>query len=399
MVSKTHAPERYPMTRLPIPRRITVLTLTCSTLLLAACSGKPDANTTSSTVTIGYVGALTGSLAHYGKDEENGVRLAIDDLNAQKLVIAGKTVTFKLQSEDDQADPRSATNAAQRLVDAQVNAVIGHTTSSTTLPAAILYSRAGIPLLAPAVTNPALTSQGYPATYRLIANDIQQGHTLADIAATQLGAKRIAILDDRSSYGVGLANEFEKHLASLGITPIAHESASDKDTDFSAQLTRIKSKTPDLLFFGGNDGQAAALVQQMYNLGLNSKFLAGDGVHTPEFIKLAGPASEGTITTLPGLPLEKMPQGKAFAARFAQKYGAIQLYAPYYYDATQIIAKAMQAAGSTDPKIYAEKLKQTNYAGITSQIQFDAQGDLKTGTITTYQVKAGAWVELPIAGQ
>lgn len=377
--------------------RLTALgVIATATLSLTACSSKHDEG---NTVTIGYAGALTGALAHYGKDEENGVRLAIDDLNAQKIVIGGKPVTFKLQSEDDQADPRTATAAAQRLVDSNVNAVIGHTTSSTTLPAAGLYYTAGIPLFAPAVTNPKLTQQGYSATYRLIANDIQQGHTLADIAATQLGAKRIAIIDDRSSYGVGLSDEFTKHLASLGITPVAHESASDKDTDFNAQLTRIKSKTPDLLFFGGNDGQAAALVQQMYNLGLNTKFLAGDGVHTPEFIKLAGPASEGAITTLPGLPLEKMPQGKAFAARFAQKYGAIQLYAPYYYDATQIIVKAMQAAGSTDPKLYAAKLKATQYAGVTSEIQFDGQGDLKSGLITAYQVKAGQWVELPISAK
>ena len=381
----------------PTRTQLIALATVAASLTLAACSGKPDDS--SSTVTIGYAGALTGALAHYGKDEENGVRLAIDDLNAQKIVIAGKPVTFKLQSEDDQADPRTAANAAQRLVDSNVNAVIGHTTSSTTLPAAILYDRAGIPLFAPAVTNPKLTQQGYRATYRLIANDIQQGRTLADIAATQLGAKRIAIIDDRSSYGVGLADEFTKHLASLGLTPVAHESASDKDTDFSAQLTRIKGKTPDLLFFGGNDGQAAALIQQMYNLGLSTKFLAGDGVHTPEFIKLAGPASEGAITTLPGLPLEKMPQGKAFAGRFAQKYGAIQLYAPYYYDATQIIAKAMQAAGSTDPKVYAAKLKQTHYAGVTSQIEFDGQGDLKAGLITAYQVKAGEWVEVPVTAK
>ncbi len=383
-------------TRSPTRTQLTTLATLAISLTLAACSGKPDDSV--NTVTIGYAGALTGALAHYGKDEENGVRLAIDDLNAQKIVIAGKPVTFKLQSEDDQGDPRSATNAAQRLVDSNVNAVIGHTTSSTTLPAAILYNTAGIPLFAPAVTNPKLTQQGYSATYRLIANDIQQGRTLADIAVG-LGAKNIAIIDDRSSYGVGIADEFEKHLASLGITPVAHESASDKDTDFSAQLTRIKSKTPDLLFFGGNDGQAAALIQQMYNLGLSTKFLAGDGVHTPEFIKLAGPASEGAITTLPGLPLEKMPQGKAFAARFAQKYGAIQLYAPYYYDATQIIAKAMQTAGSTDSKVYAAKLKQTHYAGVTSLIQFDGQGDLKSGLITAYQVKAGEWVELPISAK
>ncbi len=347
-----------------------------------------------STVTIGYVGALTGALAHYGKDEENGVRLAIDDLNTKKIVIAGKHIQFKIESEDDQADPRQATNAAQRLVDDQVSAVIGHTTSSTTLPASILYNRAGIPLLAPAVTHPKYTQQAFPYAFRLIANDIQQGQSLAQIAVQHFAAKNIAIIDDRSAYGVGIANEFEKHLKTLNGNLVAHESANDKETDFNAVLTRIKRKKPDLILFAGNDGQAAAMIKQMHNLGITAQFIAGDGVNTPEFIKLAGKDAEGVVTTLPGFPLEKMRLGLEFKNRFEQNYGAIQLYAPYYYDAMQVIARAMQIAGSTDPKVYAEKLKKTNYTGLTNQIEFDENGDLKNGKITAYQVKDGVWVAL-----
>lgn len=371
-----------------------ILGMTLISLSLSHCA-KKNASPTENVVTIGYAGALTGELAHYGKDEENGVRLAIDDLNTQKIVIAGKTTLFKIKSEDDQADPRNATNAAQRLVDDKVNAVIGHTTSSTTLPASLIYNRAGIPLLAAAVTNPKLTQQGFPDTFRLIANDIQQGQTLAKIAVQHFGAKSIAIIDNRSAYGVGMADEFEKYLKPLNGNLVARESASDKDTDFNSLLTRIKSKSPDLIFFAGNDGQAAAMLQQMRNLGITAQFIAGDGVHTPEFIKLAGKDAEGVVTTLPGLPLERMRQGLIFKQRFEQKYGPVQLYAPYYYDATQIIAKAMQVAGSTDPKIYAPELKKTNYAGVTNQIQFDPQGDLKVGKITAYQVKDGQWIELP----
>ena len=347
------------------------------------------------TVNIGYVGALTGALAHYGKDEENGVRLAIDDLNTQKIVIAGKHVQFKIDSQDDQADPRHATDAAQRLVDDNVSAVIGHTTSSTTLPTSTLYNKAGIPLLAPAVTNPKLTQQGFPYAFRLIANDIQQGQTLAELAVQHFAAKRIAVIDDRSAYGVGISDEFEKHLKTLNGNLVSHESANDKETDFNAVLTRIKKNKPDLILFAGNDGQAAAMIQQIHHLGITAQFIAGDGVHTPEFIKLAGKDAEGVVTTLPGFPLEKMRLGLEFKLRFEQKYGPIQLYAPYYYDAMQIIARAMQIAGSTDPKVYAAKLKETNYAGITNQIQFDAQGDLKVGRISAYVVKEGQWVELP----
>ncbi len=355
-----------------------------------------DKRIETSTVTIGYVGALTGALAHYGKDEENGVRLAIDDLNTQKIVIAGKHIQFKIESEDDQADSRHATNAAQRLVDDNVSAVIGHTTSSTTLPASILYNKAGIPLFAPAVTNPKYTQQGFPYTFRLIANDIQQGQALAQIALQHFNAKRIAVIDDRSAYGVGIADEFEKHIKTLNGNLVAHESANDKETDFNAVLTRIKRNKPDLIFFGGNDGQAAAMIQQIHNLGINAQFIAGDGVHTPEFIKLAGKDAEGVVTTLPGFPLEKMRNGLEFKQRFEPKYGPIQLYAPYYYDAMQVIALAMQVAGSTDPKVYAAKLKETNYTGITNQIQFDPQGDLKVGKISAYLVKDGQWVDLEI---
>ena len=377
----------------PIIRFSKVLGIALIGIALSHCSKKTeDANT--NTVTIGVVGALTGALAHYGKDEENGVRLAIDDLNAQKIVIAGKPVVFKIQSEDDQADPRNATAAAQRLVDAHVNAAIGHTTSSTTLPASALYNTGGIPLIACAVTNPKYTQQGFPYAFRLIANDVQQGQTLAKIAAQHFGAKRIAIIDDRSAYGVGMADEFEMYLKTLNGNLIARESASDKETDFNAVLTRIKGKNPDLIFFAGNDGQAAAMIIQVRNLGITAQFIGGDGMNTPEFIKLAGKSAEGVVITSAGLPLEKMPQGTSFKQRFEQKYGPVQLYSPYYYDATQVIAKAMQAANSTDPKVYASKIKDTNYAGVTNQIQFDAKGDLKTGQITAYQVKEGKWVEL-----
>jgi len=403
LIKVIYSPQYTIMSKIPkisnktysIHRQIGLIVgLALMSLSLSDCA-KKNTPPAENVVTIGYVGALTGALAHYGKDEENGVRLAIDDLNAQKIRIAGKIIHFKIQSEDDQADPRHATNAAQRLVDANVNAVIGHTTSSTTLPASLIYNRAGIPLLAPAVTNPKYTQQGFPYVFRLIANDIQQGQTLAKFAVQNFDAKQIAIIDDRSAYGVGMADEFEKYIKTLNGNLIARESASDKETDFNAILTRIKSKSPDLIFFAGNDGQAAAILQQMRNLGIAAQFIAGDGVHTPEFINLAGKGAEGVVTTLPGLPLERMRQGLFFKQRFEQKYGPVQLYAPYYYDATQIIAKAMQMADSTDPKIYAPELKKTNYAGVTNQIQFDPQGDLKVGKITVYQVRDGQWVELP----
>jgi branched-chain amino acid transport system substrate-binding protein len=351
------------------------------------------------TVKLGHVAPLTGPQAHLGKDNEFGAKLAIEELNAKGLEIGGAKVKFELLSEDDQADPKQGTIVAQKLVDAKVNGIIGHLNSGTTIPASKIYFDAGIPQISGSSTNPKYTDQGFKTAFRVMANDVQQGKALGEYATKNLTAKTIAIVDDRTAYGQGLADEFEKAAVAGGAKIIAREYTNDKATDFKAILTKIKGKKADLVFFGGMDAQGGPLVKQLKELNVKSKFLTGDGGCTPELVKLAGDASEGQYCSLPGVPLDKMPGGPAFKDKYTKKFNAeIQLYAPYVYDAVMVAADAMKRANSADPAKYLAELPKTDYKGVSAQIQFDDKGDLKDGAISLYQVKGGKWEYLETLG-
>jgi branched-chain amino acid transport system substrate-binding protein len=340
-------------------------------------------------VKIGHVAPMTGPQAHLGKDNENGARLAIDDLNAQGVEIGGAKVKFELLGEDDQADPKQGSIVAQKLVDAKVHGVIGHLNSGTTIPASKLYFDAGIPQISGSATNAKYTQQGFNTAFRVMANDVQQGKVLGEFAAKQ-GAKTVAIVDDRTAYGQGLADEFRKAAEAAGLKVVATEYTNDKATDFKAILTKIKSTKPDLIFYGGMDAQGGPMAKQMAELGIKAKFLGGDGVCTPEFMKLGGPATEGHYCSLPGMPLEKLAKGPAFKDAFTKKYNAeIQLYAPYLYDAVMVMVDSMKRANSVEPAKYLPEIGKTKYDGVTALIEFDDKGDLKGGAISLYQYKGG----------
>nr|MBL8409889.1 branched-chain amino acid ABC transporter substrate-binding protein [Dechloromonas sp.] len=340
-------------------------------------------------VKLGHVAPMTGPQAHLGKDNENGAVLAIEELNAQGIEIAGAKIKFELMGEDDQADPKQGSIVAQKLVDAKVNGVIGHLNSGTTIPASKLYADAGIPQISGSATNPKYTQQGFATAFRVMANDVQQGKVLGEFAAKQ-GAKTVAIVDDRTAYGQGLAEEFKKSAQAIGLKVVADEYTNDKATDFKAILTKIKSKKPDLVFFGGMDAQGGPMAKQMKELGIKAKFLGGDGVCTPEFMKLGGEATEGQFCSLPGQPLEKLAKGPEFKDKFTKKFNAeIQLYAPYVYDAVMVMADSMKRAGSVEPAKYLPEIGKTKYDGVTAMIEFDQFGDLKGGAISIYQYKGG----------
>ena len=340
-------------------------------------------------VKLGHVAPMTGPQAHLGKDNEYGARLAVEELNAQGLEIGGATVKFELLAEDDAADPKQGAIVAQKLVDAKVQGVIGHLNSGTTIPASKLYSDAGIPQISGSATNPKYTQQGFKTAFRVMANDVQQGKALGEFAAKQ-GVKTVAIVDDRTAYGQGLADEFKKAAAAAGIKVVATEYTNDKATDFKAILTKIKSTKPDLVFFGGMDAQGGPMNKQMKELGIKAKFLGGDGVCTPEFMKLGGEATEGNYCSLPGMPLEKLAKGPEFKDKFNKKFGTeIQLYAPYVYDAVMVVADSMKRADSVDPAKYLPEVGKTSYDGVTALIAFDEFGDLKGGAISIYQYKGG----------
>lgn len=359
-----------------------------SAFLISGCGQNAQDD---SVIKIGSVAPLTGPQTHIGKDNENGARLAVDEINAKGLELNGKKVRLELLGEDDQAEPKTATIVAQKLVDSGVVAVIGHLNSGTTIPASKIYHDAGIPQISPSATAVAYTAQGYNTAYRVMANDSQQGKALGQYAVNGMGAKKIAIIDDRTAYGQGLAQEFEKAAKSSGGEVVAHEFTNDKATDFSAILTSIKGKNPDLIFFGGMDPQGGPMAKQMKSLGLTAKLLGGDGLQNANFIKLAGSDAEGVVASSPGLPIDSMPGGPDFRKRFESKYGPIQVYAPYAYDAVYALVEAMKRANSAEPAKVLAELPKTDLQGVSGPVKFDAKGDTVGGAVTLYQVKDGAW--------
>jgi branched-chain amino acid transport system substrate-binding protein len=379
----------------------------CSLILAIAGCGRdtpapaPKADTAKEaaavTVKIGSASPLTGPQAHIGIDIRNGVQLAIDDANAAGIEIGGRKVKFELLAEDDEANPTKATTVAQKMVDAGVVAVVGHFNSGASIPASKIYSDAGIPQISPASTNPKYTQQGFKTTFRVVTHDDQQGPTLGRFAVEKLKAKSVAVIDDSTAYGQGLADAFEKTVRAQGVKVVAHEHTTDKDTDFKAILTRIKGLKPDLIMFGGIDPQAGPMARQMEELGITAKFIGGDGIQTPNLIQLAGKAAEGIMASMPGLPKDQMPGGQAFVDKFRKKFNAeVQLFAPMGYDAVMVFIDAMKRAGSTQPAKFLPELARTNYQGVIGPIAFDEKGDLRNGPLTIYVVKSGKWEPLEV---
>ena len=360
-------------------------------LALLAAAGSASAQ---EVVKIGHVGPTSGGIAHLGKDNENGARMAIDDLNAKGVTIGGKKVKFELLAEDDGGDPKQGTAAAQKLVDSKVAGVVGHLNSGTSIPASKIYSDAGIPQISPSATNPKYTRQGFKTTFRLVADDVHLGGTLGKYAVTQLKGKSIAVIDDRTAYGQGVADEFEKGVKAAGGKTVAREFTNDKATDFTAILTNLKAKKPDIVFFGGMDAVAGPMIRQMKQLGIKAKFMGGDGICSGELPKLSGGAMEDSQVVCAeagGVEGEQKKGMDEFKARFKTKFNAdVQIYAPYVYDSVNVLVAAMEKAGSSDPVKYLPVLaKTTGYKGVTGTITFDEKGDIKNGALTMFTYKGG----------
>ncbi|WP_322405190.1 branched-chain amino acid ABC transporter substrate-binding protein [Massilia luteola] len=351
-------------------------------------------------VKIGHVAPISGPSAHLGKDNENAARMAIDELNAKGFTLNGQKATLQLISEDDGADPKQGTAVAQKLVDAKVNGVIGHLNSGTTVPASKIYNDAGIVQISPATTAPVYTRQHFPGAFRVVASDAKLGSALSKYAIDSLHAKNIAVIDDRTTYGQGVADEFVKGLKKPGIKVVAREFTSATATDYTAILTSIKGKKPDLIFFGGMDSVAGPMLKQMKALGINAVFMGGDGMCTDALGRLAGDGlGEGHVYCAEAGGV-KGPQEKVmddFRARYKKKFNMdVQLYAPYVYDSVMVMAKAMQDARSADPAKYLPVLKHIKYEGVTGTIQFDANGDIKDGALTLFTYKGGKRTKLDV---
>jgi branched-chain amino acid transport system substrate-binding protein len=345
-------------------------------------------------VKIGHVGPVSGAIAHLGKDNEWGARLAIEELNAKGVSINGKKIKLELVAEDDAADPKQGTAAAQKLVDAKVSGVVGHLNSGTTIPASKIYSDAGIPQISPSSTNPKYTRQGYKTAFRVVADDVHLGGTLGRYAVNELKGKSIAVIDDRTAYGQGVAEEFEKAVKAAGGNLVGHEFTTDKATDFMPILTTLKGKKPDIIFFGGMDAVGGPMMKQMKSLGIKAKFMGGDGICTNEMIKLAGDAmADGQVVCAEAGGVDgALKKGMdEFGAKFKKRFNDdVKLYSPYVYDAVFVMVDAMQRAKSSEPAKYLPELaKTTGFKGVTGTISFDTKGDIKNGALTLYTFKAG----------
>jgi branched-chain amino acid transport system substrate-binding protein len=379
----------------------TTVVAAIAVLALAGCGRKEEASTASAggaggsatgdVIRIGHVAPLSGGDAHLGKDNENGARLAADEINAAGGVkLGGKTYRVEILGEDDKADPREGTLAAQKLVDAGVVAVVGHLNSGSSIPASKIYADASIAQISPSSTAIKYTDQGFKTTFRVVANDRQQGTAMANYAIEGFKAKTVAVVDDRTAYGQGLAEVVERVVKERGATVVAREYTDNKASDFNAILTKIRAARPDVIVYGGMDDTAGPMAKQIHQLGIKTPLLSGDGACSPEFIKLAGDGADLLTCSRAGEAVEKLAKGAQFMAKYKAKFGSeVQIYAPYSYDAVYVIVDAIRRAGSLDRAAITAAVAATDLDGLTGHIAFDAKGDIKNGAISLFHVQGG----------
>jgi ABC-type branched-subunit amino acid transport system substrate-binding protein len=372
---------------MPSTFKIAPLALAAGLLTLGACASAQD-----QVVRIGVSGPLSGANAFAGKDNENGVRLAVEELNAQKLKAGGKVLRFELQSEDDQGDPKAGMNVAQKFADAGVKFVLGPYNSGVAVPASRVYNEAGI-LMSTVGTSPKITQSRYPNVFRIVASDNQVGGSMAAYAAKELKIKTVGVIDDRTTFGQGIADEFAKQARAAGVNVAGREFTTDKASDFASILTAFRAKKVDAIFFGGYAPQGAPMARQMKQLGLaNVRLLGGDTLCSPEMAKLGGDAvGANVLCAQAGAMLEKQPGGAAFKARFKQRFQREpDVYAPAFYDQTMFIAQAIKSANTVDAAAVGKALHSMSYQGVAGTYGYDASGNLKKTAVTVYTFKDGA---------
>ncbi|WP_027016375.1 branched-chain amino acid ABC transporter substrate-binding protein [Comamonas composti] len=343
-------------------------------------------------VRIGHAGPVSGPIAALGKDEENGVRMALEELDSQGLEIGGRKLKWVLEAGDDAGNTGQAVVLARQFCEKTLAAVVGHLQSGTTLAAGDIYQQCGLPLVTPGASHPAITEPGNGSRFRVIADDKASVSALVARAAAQ-GVKSLAIVDDRSAYGQGLVALLEMAARDQGLQILSKQYIDDKVSDFAPMLKRIKELGPDALFFGGMDAQAAPLLRQMTRLAMTDmRFLGGDALCTVRLPDLAGKDSnlKKVLCAVGGSPLERMPGGLAWKQRYEQRFGnQYQNFSPYAYDATMVLAQAMLRADSIEPRVFVPYLRQTDHPGVTGRIAFTPQGELAEPQVTLYQYEQG----------
>jgi branched-chain amino acid transport system substrate-binding protein len=363
-------------------KRWLLLAVIC--FLAAACTKKE-----SNVVKIGAAGQLTGPEAVFGADMLNGVKLAVDEWNAKGGVLGKK---IELVPGDDQAEPRQAVAVANKFVNEGVVGVVGHFNSSCSIPASGVYSKAGIPQISHASTNPQLTEQGFADVFRVCGRDDQQGRAAAKFAVQTLKVKRVAIIHDKTTYGQGFADEFRKGIGSAAEI-VAFEGITKGEKDYSPIVTKVKAANPDLIFFGGIYTEGGLLIKQFKAMGGTASFIGGDGIMSEELIKIGGPATDGTYATF-GPDTKESPSAKGFNEAYRKRYGEPGVYSVYAYDAANILLQAIQKAGTTDGKAVTAAIHATDATCALGQIRFDAKGDVKESPYVVWKVEGGKFTQV-----
>jgi len=383
-----------------VSRRIVVVVAAIAlTAGLSACGKQEDKTKTGSSlervVKIGHAGPLTGEIAHLGKDNENGARLAIEEANAKGLTIGGQKVVFEFLSEDDEGKENKGPIIAQKFADAKVAGVVGHLNSGVTIPASVVYNEAGIPMISGSATNPKLTERGLKVAFRTVGRDDQQGPAIASYLNAQFKPRTVAVVDDATSYGEGLADQVELTLKAAGVSVLPREKGTKDTKDWKAILTKLKGKKPDAIFYGGMDSAGGPLIKQGRELGIKAVFAFGDGACSEKMHELAGAAAEGMVCSQAGIPA--MAASKSFLEAFKKRFNSDPIiYAPFTYDAANLLIASMQKADSADPAKYLPELAKISYEGASGRIQFDAKGDREDAEMTIFTMKAGKVVPVAI---
>ena len=369
---------------------VLVMTLIIS-LLLTGCSG--DSNS-KKTAKIAFIGPITGSNAAIGLGMRNSAELAVREANKKG------DLPFKLELIvlDDAADPATAVNAVNKAAsDPSVVAAVAHFNSGCALATKDVFHKYGLPAIIAGAINDKITADGYEEITRVITASMLQNDYAGDVAVKEFGVKKIAIINDQTDYGKTNAEQFMKQAEENGATILSFDGISVGQQDYSALLTKIKQKSPDMIFFGGLATEAGLIKRQMDGLQIPAIFMSDSGIHSKTFIEIAGAAGEGTIAHGLVSPIEDLPKGKQFidtykAENFKEYYEA---YGPFAYDAANIIIQALETTQSTDKAALAKAIKGTKeFDGILGKTTFGPDGQTTLNTVITYVVQEGAWIPL-----
>ncbi|HCM42341.1 MAG TPA: branched-chain amino acid ABC transporter substrate-binding protein [Candidatus Omnitrophota bacterium] len=361
-------------------------------LVLSACGSSSDSN---SKIKIGCAAPLTGDQAQIGIDMCNGVELALLQANdfAQQAAVSGVApLQFEISRQDDQHNPAQAVNVAKKFVsDPAVLAVVGHFNSSCTKPSSAVYNSAGLTQITPASTNPELSRQGFSTFFRTAATDEVQGPKGAIFAVKKLGIKKIFVIDDKTTYGKGLADEFEKKARELGAEILGHEGITQGDKDFTPLLTKIKPLEPELIYYGGIYPEGSLLLRQTRALDMKAGFMGGDGIATLTFSELATQAiAEGTYATMVGGDMHQVPAAASFIRDYESKYGTLGQWSAYGYDSANVFVETIRKAATKDRAAVLKTIREIpKFQGITGDIVFDEKGDNQNQFIGIFQFQSG----------